>query len=156
MASNAEEITWCEGSRGVGVMTIRATNSLVIHFALDERPVDVNFVVDLTIDVVGWASHARRPGLSQLGQKMVEEINPRVMIGVDHAASGMAFGAGRDLRLVGGIQVGQAMRRQVFPRASVPSQFNVSGTRSMTSFTGHVHLKKGSGKSFCFRIKAFF
>ena len=49
MAPHAEQVARSEGTRGVGVMTIRATNSLVIHFTLYERPVNVDLVVDLAV-----------------------------------------------------------------------------------------------------------
>ena len=87
---------------------------------------------------------------------MIEETIPGMMVGVDHAASGMAFGAGRELRLIGGIQVGQAMEWDVLPGASLSSQLDVGGTRPMTSFTSHVSFKEGSGKTLGLRVKAFF
>ena len=155
VATNAQQVSFGQRSGGMDVMTIRTSDLLVVHLALDKRAVDIDLVVDLPVDVISGSGHSGSPGLRDLGQKMIEKRGSGMMIRIDCSTPGMAFGASRYLQLVGGIQVNQAVMRQAVPIRAAPGHVDVSGSRAVASFAGHVDLMVAGGKGSCFGIELF-
>ena len=53
MTRRADLVALMLQTRGMGVVTVGAADSLVVHLALQKRPVNINLVVNLAVGMVG-------------------------------------------------------------------------------------------------------
>ena len=115
------------------IVTIRAANAVVIHFALNERTVNVVFITNLPVHVVNRIH-------DELGRKIVIEVTARLKTFGDYGAARMTWSTSLNLRKI-------AFRFkfcQSEPVIAIPKQtfsigqFNVITPRTMTGFATHV------------------
>ena len=99
----------------MSVVTVGTLDTLVIHLALDVRTKDIDFIVDLTVNMIGGSLHFRRPRLGDFGQKMVKKTITRMVPRVHHRPACMALGAGLYLGNIGGINIGQGIIGHPYP-----------------------------------------
>ena len=122
------------------IMAIHALDALVEHFALDEGTVNVNLVVNLSVNVIGGHLHVRSPWLNDFGQKVIEKGRTGMMSGMHEASAGMAFCTGLDLSHVCTVDIRQSKIRKTTPSLPRPGKLNVLTARSVTGFACDVHL----------------
>ena len=117
MAAHAERIPLGAERRGVRVVTIGAANAALIHLALPERAVFVDFVVDLPVGEVERLAH-------HLRHELVEERVGQPVRRADPVAAGVTgrtrfdFGVGRG-RVAGGRRGGTAREHDGHPGVPV-------------------------------------
>ena len=75
---------------GMGIMTVSAANSLVIHFALQERSININLVLNLAIVMIGLFTE------QFIGIEIVKSL-PTAKPFLNPSSAGMAFGTGFNL-----------------------------------------------------------
>jgi hypothetical protein len=91
MTSGAELIGIRMQFHRMGIMTIDTADSLMEHLALNIGTIDINFVINLPINMISWHLHVRRPGLYNFGKKVIEKRIISMMSGVNESTTGMTF-----------------------------------------------------------------
>jgi hypothetical protein len=72
VALKAQVVPLFEQSKAVNVVAIAAAHVVLVHFALNERPVYIHLLEDLTIRVVKpFAEHCRELAVHQMPASMV-------------------------------------------------------------------------------------
>ena len=117
------------------IMAIGTANSLVVHPALDERSIHVNFVLDLAIGKV-------RVSLQDFLLKVIAVRITGKEVCIKDSSSAVTRRTGLQLGLrILAFQFGQAVAVTTIPEQGlVMGQLDMQAARPVTGFTAHVDL----------------
>ena len=90
VALEAQRIALADALGAVDIVAVAAANALLVHFALHEGAVDIDFAKDLTVREI-------RPLGQQLRDGIIEKVDIGVGVVAERHAAGMTRGAQFDL-----------------------------------------------------------
>ena len=147
MATCTELVGICVQFYAVRIVAIHTLNSLMKHLALNVRSINVDFVVNLSVDMIGGHAHIGRPRLGDFREKVVKKLAPAMVTRVYKATTGVTFGTRFNLSNIGAIDVSKSKIVQSVPALSCTGKFNMGLSRTVAGFTGNIHLGISGGKS---------